>query len=140
MDRRNCSAQFGLLGAKMNAQIVEIAGQKMAMLPFAEYERLIDIVEDKADALAAADAEHRRSEGEEYLPIELVDRILDGESALRVWRTYRGLTIDALAKKVGMTVASISRVETGKMRGKPALWRALAEALSVGVEEILPAN
>ena len=63
----------------MTVQIVEIAGQKMAMLPMADYERLVEIVEDRTDAHAAAEAERRRNEGEEYLPAELVDRILTGD-------------------------------------------------------------
>ncbi len=122
----------------MSVQIVEIAGQKMAMLPVADYERLLDIAEDKSDALAAADAERRRVEGEEYLPVELVDRIMAGESALRIWRKHRGMTLDQLAGKAGIRKAFLSTIETGKARGAPGLWRALAEALSVSADEILP--
>ena len=124
----------------MSVQIVEIAGQKMAMLPIADYERLVDIAEDKADALAAADAERRRRKGEEYLPASLVDRILKGESALKTWRKFRGLTLRELAQAVGSTQATLSRVETEKMQGRPALWRAMAEALTVSVDDILPAQ
>jgi DNA-binding XRE family transcriptional regulator len=122
----------------MSVQIVEIAGQKMALLPVADYERLLDLAEDKADALAAADAEHRRESGEEYLSGEMVDRLMSGESALRVWRRHRGLTLSALAERAGVTVATLSRVETGKMQGRPTLWRSLADCLGVSVEEIFP--
>jgi len=124
----------------MSVQIVEIGGQKMAMLPIADYERLVDIAEDKADALAAAEAERRRKEGEEYLPSELADRILAGESALKAWRRFRGLTLSGLAEAVGTTQATLSRIETGKMQGRPALWRAMAETLNVSVDDILPAD
>ncbi len=93
----------------MSVQIVDIAGQKMAMLPMVDYERLIDIVEDKVDAAAAAAAEQRRSEGEEYLPSEMIDRILAGESALRVWRKHRGMTLDQLAGSVGIRKSFLSR-------------------------------
>ena len=57
----------------MSVQIVEIAGQKMAVLPVSDYQRLVDIVEDKSDILAAHQAEQRRLGGEEYLPAALVD-------------------------------------------------------------------
>jgi ribosome-binding protein aMBF1 (putative translation factor) len=122
----------------MTVQIVEIAGQKMAMLPVAEYERLIDIAEDKADIFAAGEAERRRREGEEYLPAEMVDRILAGESPLKIWRKYRGLTLDELARaaKTGHTI--LSRIENGKLQGRPAVWKRLAEALSVSADDILP--
>jgi DNA-binding XRE family transcriptional regulator len=122
----------------MTVQIVEIAGQKMAVLPVAEYERLIDVAEDKADALAAAEAEKRRLEGEEYLPVEMSDRIMAGESPLRVWRRYRGKTLSDLAKLTGLTHASLSRIECNAQRPKPAAWRALADALNVTVDDILP--
>ena len=122
----------------MSVQIVEIAGQKMAMLPIADYERLLDIAEDKIDEAAAANAEQRRIEGEEYLPAEMVDRILGGESALRIWRKHRGLTQEKLASIVGMGTSFLSEIENGNRRGAPKLWRALAEALNVSADDILP--
>ena len=122
----------------MTAQIVEIAGRKMAVLPVEDYARLVDIVEDKADAAAAEAAERRRVEGEEYLPAEMVDRILIGESALRVWRKYRGMTLDQLAAATGSRKSTLSEIENGKAQGKPALWRSLADALRVSTDDILP--
>lgn len=122
----------------MTAQIIEIAGRKMAVLPVEDYARLVDIAEDKADTLAAEQAERRRLNGEEYLPAELVDRILGGESALRVWRKYRGLTLVALAEAVGTVKSNLSEIETGKAQGTARLWRALADELGVSVDDILP--
>ncbi|MCF8709031.1 helix-turn-helix domain-containing protein [Rhizorhapis sp. SPR117] len=122
----------------MTVQIVEIAGQKMAMLPIDDYQKLLDIVEDRADALAAVAAEQRRLTGEEYLPAEMVDRIMGGESALRVWRKYRGMTLEQVGKRTGIGKSYLSEIETGNRQGKPALWRALAEALDVSIDDILP--
>jgi DNA-binding XRE family transcriptional regulator len=122
----------------MGAQIVEIAGQKMAVLPVADYEHLLDLAEDKADLAAAITAERRRVEGEEYVPSEIVDRILAGESALRVWRQYRRLTLDQVAEAAGIKKSFLSTIETGKARGAPRLWRKLAAALDVSADDILP--
>lgn len=122
----------------MTAQIVEISGQKVAILPLADYRRLLDLAEDREDVAAAAAAEQLRAAGEEYLPAELVDRILAGESALKVWRQYRGLTLARLGEQVGMRRSSLSEIESGKTKGKPAMWRALADALDVSVDDILP--
>lgn len=122
----------------MGAQFIEIGGQKMALLTVDEYKRLIDIAEDKADTIAAIKAEIRRDEGEEYIPAEVVDRILNGENPLRVWREFRGLTQDQLAKAAGIGKSFLSTIETGKGRGAPALWRRLAEALDVSADDILP--
>ena len=37
----------------MTAQIVEIAGQRIAMLPADEFEKLLELAEDQSDAAAA---------------------------------------------------------------------------------------
>jgi hypothetical protein len=122
----------------MTAQIVEIAGQKMAMLPIADYQRLLDLAEDKADMVAAMQAEQRRRDGEEYLPAELVDEVMNGGSALKAWRKYRGRSLADLAAATGTHPSTLSSIETGTRQGRPALWRALADALQVSVDDILP--
>jgi DNA-binding XRE family transcriptional regulator len=122
----------------MTVQFVEIAGQKMAVLPVADYERLVDMAEDRSDAIAAARAAQRREAGEEYVPAELVDAILAGQSPLRVWRKHRGLTLEQLAQATGARHATLSDIENGKAQGKPALWKSLANALDVAVDDILP--
>ena len=122
----------------MTVQIIEIAGQKMAMLPIDDYQRLLDVAEDREDVLDAMAAEKRRIEGEEYLPAEMVDRILNGESALKIWRKYRGMTLDQLAAKAETKQSMLSMIETGQRRGSPVLWCALADAMGVSVDDILP--
>lgn len=122
----------------MTAQIVEIAGQKIAMLPLADYNRLLELAEDQADVAASERADLRRAEGEEYVSFDLVDAIINGENALRVWRKYRGLTQDQLAEKANVRKATLSEIENGKAQGKPAIWRAFADVLNVTVDDILP--
>ena len=121
----------------MSAQIVEIAGEKMAVLPIADYERLLYHAEDREDVLAAMRAEERRAAGEEYIPAELVDRILGGENPLRVWRKYRGLTQHQLGAAVGRKTTMISDLEAGKRDGSGQLWAKLAQVLDVAIEDIL---
>ena len=122
----------------MTVQIVEIAGQKMAVLPVADYERLVDTAEDKSDALAAVEAERRRADGEAYLPAAMLDRIMAGESALRVWRQHRAMTLEALQVATGVSKPYLSQLESSRRQGSPAVWRAIAEALGVAVDDILP--
>lgn len=126
----------------MTVQIVEIAGQKMAMLPIDDYQMLLDAAEERADVYAAMAAEQRWREGEEYLPAEMVDRIMAGESALRVWRKYRGLKQKDLAKEVGCTASYISMIETGNRDLSPpmSLWRKIAEVLNVTIDDLVPLN
>jgi len=124
----------------MGVQIIEIGGRKMAVLPVEDYQRLAEIAEDREDIAAAADTERRRKEGMEYLPAGMVNRILDGENALRVWREYRGMTMAELAEKSGYGYSMISKVEAGSRQGTVALWNAVAAALKVLPEDIMPTD
>lgn len=124
----------------MGAQFLEIGGTKFAVLPIEDYQRLLAIAEDREDIAEAADAERRRNEGMEYLPASMVDRILDGENALRVWREYRGLGIAELAEKSGYGNSMISKIETGARQGTVAFWNAVAAALGVTPDDIMPVD
>ena len=122
----------------MTVQFIEIAGQKMAVLPEAEYRSLAEIAEDRADAEAAERAEARRLAGEEYVPAALVERLVNGEAGLLVWREYRGLSQQELGNRVGLSKMTISSLERGTRDTSSKNWRALAETLSVDVDDILP--
>lgn len=124
----------------MGVQILEIGGRKMAVLPVEDYQRLLDLAEDREDIAAAADAERRRNEGMEYLPASMVNRILDGENALRVWREHRGMTISELAEKSGYGYSMISKIEKGARQGTVVLWKAVAIALKVLPEDVMPTD
>jgi len=122
----------------MAVQFIDVGGEKLAVMPIADYDRLVAEAEDRADAQAAADAEGRRGAGEEYLPAEMADRLLAGESSLRVWRSHRGMTLQNLAENSGMSVGYLSQIETGQREGTAKVWRKLAAALRVDVDDILP--
>ena len=124
----------------MSAQFIEIDGRKMAVLPIAEYEHLLEAVEDQEDVAAAERAERRRMAGEEYVPFDLAKKLVDGENALRVWRMYRKLSIARLADASRVNKATISLLENDRAHGKPATWRALADALRVMVDDIMPVD
>ncbi|VXC50939.1 helix-turn-helix transcriptional regulator [Sphingomonas sp. AX6] len=122
----------------MTAQIVEISGQKMVVLPIRDYERLVDLAEERADVAAATSAEQRRNDGEEFLPADMVDRLLAGENPLRVWRNHRGLTQDALGQAVGVSKVMISKMELGDRNGSLQTWNAIAHELGVAIDDITP--
>jgi DNA-binding XRE family transcriptional regulator len=124
----------------MTVQYIEIAGKKMAILPQDEYLKLAELAEDFEDAEAAIRAEKRAAEGEEYVPHELVKRLVAGDAPLLVWREYRGLSQQALGAKVGLSKMTISGLEAGKRDTNSRNWRSLANALNVDVDDILPDN
>ena len=77
---------------------------------------------------------------EERIPVETVDRLLEGENPIRVWRKYRGLTQRTLATRVGINTAYLSQIETGKRGGSSKVLRAIAKALAVDLDDIVPAD
>ncbi|MGZ8387944.1 MAG: helix-turn-helix domain-containing protein [Rhodoplanes sp.] len=113
-------------------------GDQMAVIPLTEYERLVEAAEDLADVRAYDEAMRRLASGEdELVPAETVNRILDGENALRVWREYRGLTVKQLADKAGVSAPFVSQIETGQREGSLETMRKLAEALKASLDDIV---
>ncbi len=116
----------------MNAQIIEMNGNPaFAVVPVAEWESLLarlEELEDLADARGAA-------AGESF-PVELADRLLAGESPLRVWREYRGLTLQALAESCGVTRQMLSMIERGKSAPSANLLSRLASALRCDMDDL----
>lgn len=55
---------------------------------------------------------------------------------LRQWRILKGYSAGQLAKAAGITKSAVLRVESGKSRGNPSTWHALARALGVELEQI----
>jgi transcriptional regulator with XRE-family HTH domain len=66
-----------------------------------------------------------------------VNRILDGENALRVWREYRGLTVKQLADKAGVSAPFVSQIETGQREGSIETMRKLAGVLKVSLDDLV---
>ena len=122
----------------MTVQYIEIGGQRMAVLPEVEFRRLQEEAEELDDIRAAQAAERRAEEGEEYVPLELVDRLIAGDHPLRVWREYRGLSQQALGERVNLSKMTISGIETGRQDTNSKNWRALAAMLGVDVDDIMP--
>ena len=120
--------------------IVTAGGERLAVLPEAEYQRLVEAAEDAADAAVLRERSRKIAAGEdvEGLPIELLKRILDGESPVRVYRDHRGLTAAQLGEKAGLSRAYITQIETGKKEGSVSSLKAIAAALQVGIDDLVP--
>ena len=112
-------------------------GDQMAVIPLTEYERLVEAAEDLADVRAYDEAMRRLASGEdELVPAEIVNRILDGENALRVWREYRGLTVKQLAEKAGVSAPFVSQIETGQRDGSIETMRKIASVLKLSLDDL----
>jgi len=112
------------------------------ILSRAEYEALIERIEDAEDNafLDAVDARERAIGTEnaraDYLPAELVRRLIDGEHPVRVWRAHRGLTREALAAAAGVAPSYLSEIETRRKPGSFHALARLAAALHISLDDL----
>jgi DNA-binding XRE family transcriptional regulator len=120
----------------MKAQIIEKNGKpEYAVIPYAEYLRLLEAVEDKADAAIIAEFHEAYHAGREFLvPAEIVHRELEGQSSVKLWREHRGMTQQALADKAGISKSYLSQIESGKRHGTVETLSAIAHALEVPLD------
>lgn len=77
------------------------------------------------------------AEGEELVPMELVDAMLDGENPIRVWREYRGLTQQQLAAAAGISKSYLSQIESGTRTGSTEVLSAIAAALDLTLDDVV---
>ncbi|HJU16962.1 MAG TPA: helix-turn-helix transcriptional regulator [Stellaceae bacterium] len=108
----------------------------------AEYEALLDRVEDADDMMALDQLEARLAAAgpeatfADYLPIELVARLSAGEHPVRVWRAQRGLTREALAAAAGIAPSYLTEIETRKKPGSFDAIAKIAAALRISLDDI----
>jgi hypothetical protein len=74
---------------------------------------------------------------ENFLPAELVNRMLAGEHPVRIWREHRKLTLSGLATKAGIPKSYLSTIESKKKPGSTAAYKALATALGVAIDDLV---
>ncbi|MDO9414857.1 helix-turn-helix domain-containing protein [Pararhizobium sp.] len=116
-------------------------GEEMVVLSRQDYDALLkqaELAEDLEDVQAIQDFERRLAAGEEELiPAELVDRLIDGDNPVRVWREFRGLPAKDLAAAAGISAAYISEIETGKKEGSLAVLKAIAKVLRIELDDLV---
>jgi DNA-binding XRE family transcriptional regulator len=113
------------------------AGDRMVIMPEAEFNRLVEAAEDAADLAAVERFYERMARGEEELiPAEFVNRMLDGENKIKVWREYRKLSLRDLAGMVDISPAYLSQIESGKRDGTFETMKKIAAALGITVDDL----
>ena len=103
----------------------------MITIPRADYDSLIERLEDLEDALIA---DQRRNE--ETVPFSVAERIIDGAHPVTVWREERGLTQRALAERANLSPSMLNEIERGKRSPSLATARAIATALRLGLDDL----
>jgi DNA-binding XRE family transcriptional regulator len=125
--------------SRMSVQVIEKNGQiEWAVVPYEEYQKLLDAAEMLAD-ISAYDEAKAQENDEELFPSRVVYALLDGENPIRVWREYRGLTQQQLADQATISKPYLSQLESGKRNGTTEVLQALAQALKIRLDDLIPA-
>jgi mRNA interferase RelE/StbE len=112
-------------------------GKDFAVVPLNNLQRLTSDAEMLADITAYDRAKARLERGEdELIPFEITRRRVIGESSVKLWREYRGLTQDKLAKASRVSRGMIAAIESGHKKGGLATLKKLASALNVSLENL----
>jgi DNA-binding XRE family transcriptional regulator len=120
----------------MRIETVIRKGKEFALIPMKESQRLMDDAEMLADVKAYDAAKARLKNGEdELIPLEITERRLRGEAALKVWRAHRRLTQEK-AKKSKVSRALIAAIETKRKAGSVDTWKKLGAALNVSWDQL----
>ena len=123
----------------MSAQVIKKDGRpEWAVVPYDEYLRLKEEAEMLQDIAEYDSAKEAIRNGEELIPGEVTFAILDGENPVRVWRKHRGMTQEALAQEAGISKPYLSQIETGKRTGTAEVLVAIADALGITVDDVMP--
>ena len=123
----------------MNVQTIDKNGKpEYVVLPWDEYQAMLEALEDRADAAALTGFAERLGRGEEEtLPAMMVDRLLGGESPVRVWREHRGLTQAQLGEAAGVAQSMVAMIERGDRRGTVDTLASIARALKIDLDDLL---
>ncbi len=122
----------------MNVQLILRDGEpEWAVMPYEQYQRLIEEIEMLEDIRDYDAAKQALVEGEELVPSELTYAILDGKHPVRAWREHRKLTQEQLADSAGISKSYLSQIESGKRRGTTNVLVALANALGLDLDDVV---
>lgn len=125
----------------MHIETFKEGKQTFIKLPQVEFNNLLQELEDLRDIHSIRAAKKDIAAGAlETFPFELVNALVEaGHSGERIaiWRKYRVIKRDELAKMVGVSGPYISMIESGKRKGDIKLFKELAKALDCDVDVLI---
>ena len=118
-------------------QVIEKDGKPVFyVVPADLWERMREAAEDAEDT-ANLERFDREDDGVRF-PAAVAYALADGTTALRAWREYKGMTLQALADAAGLSKPYLSQIEGCKRMGTGATLKKLAQALDVPVGVLMP--
>lgn len=122
----------------MNVRFKKTENGEVAILPRKDYEALAakaaEADENIGTARLVARARKEIAAGAPLIPKAVIDRIVKGESVLRVLREWRDVTQLYLSFKADIGQGYISDLENGRRKGTAAALKKIARALNVPID------
>ena len=114
-------------------RITSADGEDLVQLPHAAYRALIDDI----DLLLSGRAADRIASGAET-PIDAgdVETYLAATTPLAFWRAKRGVAIETLAERAGLTAGALARLEQGTDPLDVDVARRLARGLGIATDDL----
>ena len=107
-----------------------------AVVPYVQWAALTRRAQAALTDEALFDAARAEDAGER-LPHDVVRRLVDGESPLKVFREHRAMTQGALAMAAHVSSGYVSQIERGARRPSKKALTAFAAALKVDIEDLI---
>ena len=101
-------------------------------IPRVEYDALLQALEDAEDRATIAERRHQPT-----LSLKRVERSLEGENLIKLWREERGLKQKELAEAGNIARSTMSEIESGKKQPGITVLRRFAAKLGVPVDALL---
>jgi DNA-binding XRE family transcriptional regulator len=121
----------------MRIEKITRRGKEFAVLPMDALKKLMADAEMLSDVKAYDAAKARIERGQdELIPLEITERRLAGESPVKIWREYRGLTQEGLAKISKVSRPMIAAIESRRKKGGIGTLKKLAVALKVDLDHL----
>jgi DNA-binding XRE family transcriptional regulator len=109
----------------------------MVLIPFEEYERLIEAAEDAVDVRVASEIKRLLATGEEELiPPKLLTEWSTAKTSFASGVNIAACPQKELAEATGLAAPYISQLETGKREGTIETFKKIAAALRVDIDDI----
>jgi hypothetical protein len=125
----------------MNVRFKKTDKGEVAILPRKDYEALAakaaEADEDSGTARLVARARKEIAAGAPLIPKAIVDRIANGENALRVLREWRDVPQLYLSFKTDIEQGYLSDLENGRRKGTAEVWKRIAKVLNVPLDVLV---
>lgn len=106
-----------------------------AVVPYAQWVDLTRRAEAAMTDEELFDAARAEDTGE-HLPHDVVKRLVDGESPVKVFREHRAMTQETLAEASKVSIGYVSQIERGTRQPSKKVLTAFAAALSLDIEDL----